>query len=135
MRARGYNKQIELWQTTKVSDGFGGNGVTNELITRTWCNIKTPLNGSYRTTEEGVTDTFNSLIITLRKRNDVVYNSLNLFFKYRGDKYIINSEPINVGFEDREIQIMIIKENVYEANAISPIGGSVFPYTFNFQLI
>lgn len=113
MRARQYNKQIEVWQTTHVSDGFGGNGVTSALLTKSWCKITTPNNnhGIYRTTNVGVTDTSNTLVVTLRKRNDITYNSLNQYFLYRGVKYVISSEPINVGFEDRDIQIVITKEN------------------------
>lgn len=128
MRARGYNKKIEVWQTTIDADGYGGNGVTNTLISSSWCNIKTP-NKNYRSTDDGVTDTTNTLIVTLRKRNDLVYNSLNLYFVYRGVKYIISSEPVNVGFEDRDIQILITKESVLGVNDISPI--SVFDNTFD----
>ena len=133
MRARKYTKKIQVWQTTKVSDGFGGNGVTNELITSTWCEIIT-LDKLYRNTDFGVTDTANTIVIRLRKRNDLTYNSLNQFFKYRGEKYLLQGTPINVGFEDREIQITLTRESVKGANDITPIGGDVFPYTFPYQL-
>jgi hypothetical protein len=106
MRARGYSRQIEVWQTTSTSDGFGGDGVTTALLGKSWCNIKTPSKG-YRTTAEGITETNNILILTLRKRNDLVYNSENMFFVYNTVKYVISSEPVNVGFEDRDIEIII----------------------------
>ena len=32
MIARKYNKRIELWQTTTVPDGYGGNTVTTDLV-------------------------------------------------------------------------------------------------------
>ena len=133
MRARKYTKKIEVWQTTKVVDGFGGNGITTELITSTWCEIIT-LDKLYRDTDFGVTDTANTIVIRLRKRNDLTYNSLNQFFKYRGEKYLFQGTPINVGFEDREIQITLTRESVRGVNDISPIGGDVFPYTFPYQL-
>lgn len=133
MRARKYTKKIELWQTTKVVDGFGGNGITTELITSTWCEIIT-LDKLYRNTDFGVTDTANTIVIRLRKRNDLTYNSLNQFFKYRGEKYLLQGTPINVGFEDREIQITLTRESVRGVNDITPIGGDVFPYTFPYQL-
>ena len=109
MRARGYSKQIEVWQTTPVLDGVGGSGVTATLLGKSWCSIKTP-NKSYRTTAEGITETNNSLILKLRKRNDLTYNSENMYFVFRTVKYVISSEPINVGFEDRDIEIMITSE-------------------------
>ena len=106
MRARGYSKQIEVWQTTPSDDGFGGDGVTASLLGKSWCDIKTP-NKNYRTTAEGITDTNNIFILTLRKRNDLVYNSDNMYFVYKTVKYVISSEPVNVGFEDRDIEITI----------------------------
>ena len=106
MRARGYSKQIEVWQTTPSDDGFGGDGVTSSLLGKSWCSIKTP-NKNYRTTAEGITDTNNIFILTPRKRNDLVYNSDNMYFVYKSVKYVISSEPVNVGFEDRDIEITI----------------------------
>ena len=49
-------------------------------------------------------------MLTLRKRKDLVYNSENMYFVFRTVKYVISSEPINVGFEDRDIEIMITSE-------------------------
>ena len=109
MRARGYSKQIEVWQTTPSDDSFGGDGVTATLLGKSWCSIKTP-NKSYRTTAEGITETNNSFILKLRKRKDLVYNSENMYFVFRTVKYVISSEPINVGFEDRDIEIIITSE-------------------------
>ena len=106
MRARGYSKQIEVWQTVPSDDGYGGDGVTSTLLGKSWCSIKTP-NKNYRTTDEGITETANILILTLRKRNDLAYNSENMYFVFKGVKYVISSEPINVGFEDRDIEITI----------------------------
>lgn len=106
MRARKYTKKIELWQTSNVSDGYSGIVSTSALIDTVWCEIKTN-NSTYRDTELGKTETTNKLIVNLRKRSDFDYNSKTLFFKYRGKVYRIVSEPINVNFEDREIQIVL----------------------------
>jgi len=105
-RARKYNKKIELWQTSTVFDGYSGNATTSALIAHTWCEIKTN-NSTYRDTEFGKTETANRLVLTLRKKSNINYNSKTYFFKYRGETYNIVSEPINVNFEDREIQIII----------------------------
>ena len=105
-RARKYTKKIELWQTSTVFDGYSGNATTISLIGTVWCEIKTN-NSTYRDTEFGKTETANRLVLTLRKKSDINYNSKTYFFKYRGENYNIVSEPINVNFEDRDIQIII----------------------------
>ena len=105
-RARKYNKKIELWQTSTVFDGYSGNATTSALIATVWCEIKTN-NSTYRDTDFGKTETANRLVLTLRKKSNINYNSKTYFFKYRGETYNIVSEPINVNFEDREIQIII----------------------------
>lgn len=132
-RARKYNKRIEVWQTLPVQNEWGGSTVTPQLITTTWCELITT-NTAYRSTDMGIIDTTDTITIKLRKRNDLTYNSKNQYFKYRGFKYVIQTEPINVGFEDREIQITLKKEMSKGVNTISPIGGEGFPYTFDFQL-
>lgn len=111
MRARKYNKRIDVYQVTNVSDGFGGNGVgVPTLIARSWCKLIT-LNKLDRNTDVGIIDTIDTIVIQLRKRNDLDYNSKNMYFVYRSEKYIMQSEPINVGFEDREIQITLKRES------------------------
>lgn len=105
-RARKYNKKIELWQTTDVFDGYSGYATTSTLIDNVWCEISTN-NSTYRDTDFGKTETTNKIVVKLRKRNDIDYVSKNLFFKYRGNIYTIVSEPININFEDREIQIVL----------------------------
>ena len=110
MRARKYNKKIEVWQTTPVSDGFGGNGVTTSLLASSWCKIITD-NKSKVDNEVGESTTYETIIVQLRKRNDVTYLSDNQFFKYRGFVYTIKSAPVNVGFDDREIQIILQRDS------------------------
>lgn len=109
MRARKYNKRIEVWQTANVSDGFGGNTATPSLVNNSWCKLITNEKANYRDTDFGETETYDRLIIQLRKRKDLVYNSKINFFKYRGVEYSMISEPINIGFEDREIQITLTR--------------------------
>jgi len=109
MRARKYNKRIEVWQTANVSDGYGGNTVTTSLVNNSWCKLITNEKANYRDTDFGETETYDRLIIQLRKRKDLVYNSKTNFFKYRGVDYSMISDPINIGFEDREIQITLTR--------------------------
>ena len=53
MRARKYNKVVELWQTAPSFDGFGGNTVSSTLITKTWCKFIT-LDRISRSTDFGI---------------------------------------------------------------------------------
>lgn len=133
MRARKYNKRVEIWQTTPKSNGYTVNGGTDEtLITTSWCQLVT-LDRINRSTDLGLIDTTNTIIIKLRKRNDINYNSINQFFKYRGLKYIIQGEPINVGFEDREIQITLTQQSNKSVEVLEPITEG-FPLQLPFQL-
>ena len=110
MRARKYNKKIEIWQTTPVSDGFGGNTITSTLLSNAWCKIITNPKNTNRQTDFGETETFDRLAVQLRKNKNLVYNTQTMFFKYRGVDYNMVSEPVNIGFEDREIEIIIVRK-------------------------
>ena len=104
MRARGFNKRVEIWTTTAVPDTFGGNTVIEALTSSSWAKIETvkPNRGDLNT-DSGV-------IVTLRKRNDLTYSISTMFIKYRSEKYIINSFPTNIDFEDSTIKLMCTKE-------------------------
>ena len=89
---------------------------------------------SNRTTDLGITETNQGVLFTLRKRNDLAYNSINQYILYRGTKYIINSFPDNVNFNDSYIEISASRETQKIVNDISPIGGIAFDYFFDFIL-
>ena len=110
MNSRAYNKRIEIYESVATPNGFGGNSITPSLIGESWAKIST-FNVGRNTNElsNGLIDVNDSLIITVRKRNDITYNSQTQFIKYRGEKYIITTSPVNVGFEDREIQFIVKK--------------------------
>ena len=124
MRSRRFTKRIEFWQTSNVPDGFGGNTEAEELITSSWAFIKSAgINSKYtsRATDIGITNTTDSIIIRLRKRNDITYNSINQFIKYRGKKYIVQNEPVNIDFNDAIIEIIATREETKEVTEIAPI--------------
>jgi hypothetical protein len=110
MRARKYNKKIEIWQTTTVIDGYGGGGVQSTKLASVWCELIT-LDALIRTTDIGQTDTNNKLIIKVRKTPTIDYTSKNTFFVYRNVSYNIQGTPINIGFEDRELQLTLVGYN------------------------
>jgi head-tail adaptor len=130
MRSRKLSKRIEIWQTSNVSDGFGGNTVAETLIASSWAEIIT-LNNTNRSTDIGITSATNTIKVRLRKRNDITYNSINQYLKYRGFKYIIQNQPFNVGFRDDVVEILAVKEELKTANEIAPILVGVFDNTFD----
>lgn len=120
MRSRKLSKRVEIWQTSNVADGFGGNTIAETLITSSWAEITT-LNNTNRSTDIGITSATNTIKIKLRKRNDITYNSINQYIKYRGYKYIIQNQPFNVGFKDEVIEILAVKEELKTVTEIAPI--------------
>lgn len=113
MRARGLNKRIEFYETTNVPDTFGGNTVSSALIATSWAKIETfnPGGRNSQTTDFGITNTQNAVIITTRKREDIDYTSINQYIMYRGNKYIISTAPTNINFEDSFIKFIATRQN------------------------
>jgi head-tail adaptor len=130
MSCRRKSKRVEIWQTSNVPNGFGGNSVSETLITSSWAEVIT-LNNTNRSTDIGITSATNTIKIKLRKRNDITYNSINQFIKYRGYKYIIQNQPFNVGFRDEEIEIIAVKQEIKTVAEIAPILIDVFDLTFD----
>ena len=111
MRSRKFNKRIDIYETTAVPDGYGGNTVSVALVGTSWASIKT-LNPGQKTylTEFGILDANSAIMVTVRKRNDFTYNQQTHYFVYRGENYIINSFPTNIDFEDGFITMICTKE-------------------------
>jgi hypothetical protein len=91
MIARKYDRIIEVWQTANVDDGFGGIKTSEALLGKSWCHIRSGSGSSSRLTDLGVTDIANTIIVNLRHRNDLKYSAVDMFFVYKGEKYIINT--------------------------------------------
>jgi len=108
MKSREFNKRIDIYETTSIFDGISGYTSSTSLIGSSWAKISTfNVGKNTNSTEFGLLDVNDSLIITVRKRNDITYNSDSQHIIYRGVKYIITTSPINVGFEDSEIQFVV----------------------------
>jgi len=109
MRSRAFNKRIDIYESTDVADGFGGNTVTNVLVTSSWADIKHVNINSNLSTELGILAASNSISLTMRKRNDITIDLETMFIMYRGEKYAIKSFPANVNFEDNVIKMICSK--------------------------
>jgi len=130
MRCRKLTKRVEIWQTSNVPNGFGGNSVAETLITSSWAEVIT-LNNTNRSTDIGITSATNTIKVRLRKRKDITYNGINQFIKYRGYKYIIQNQPFNVGFRDEVIEIIAVKQEIKTVAETAPILIDVFDLTFD----
>jgi len=122
MRSRQLRKKIEVWQTASVSDGFGGNTVSEIFISSQWAYITTLRQGKNDLekliTTLGIVDPSRTILVTVRK-NVVDYDIETMFIKYRGNKYTITVAPVNVDFDDAMI-IFAATEETTKSNVTSP---------------
>ena len=110
--SRAFNKKIELWGVTSVPDGYGGFTTTSQLVTSSWANIKSIQPGKQNNASQfGLITPENSVLFTVKKRNDLVYNVETMFIKYRGVKYTISTEPTNINFTDSTITFIGVAES------------------------
>lgn len=96
MRGRKYINRIDVYQVSAVSDGFGGNILSEPvLIGSSWCNIKTLR--AERVTDLGLSENDLIIEVNLRYRDDLNYTTKNMFFRYRGVDYnLLRIEHINL---------------------------------------
>lgn len=124
MRSRKLSKRIEIWQTEDVADDYGGNTVKDYQITSSWAEVETLSDTSKYTRNNndfGVIDRHNSIIVKMRKRNDITYNSINQYIVYRGVKYMIQVQPTNVDFDENIIVLIATRESFEEVPELQPI--------------
>jgi len=114
MGARRFKKRIQVWQTLRVENGFGGNTLNTQLITSTWADIRSLSSNqrfSDKTSNFGISNTQLAIIVTVRQRNDLTYNSINQFVKYAGQEYTISSFPEDKNFDHNYITFIAVKED------------------------
>ncbi|MCP4355281.1 MAG: head-tail adaptor protein [Proteobacteria bacterium] len=136
MWSRRARKRIEIWQS--LSDGDGISGYTtsdelDELITSSWANISTLSNNRKylsSASDLGVDDISNSIVVKVRKRNDITYNARNQFIMYQGIKYIIQTAPIDINFNDSYVDFIATKEMIEDVGIITPFGS--YPLYVNY---
>ena len=124
LRARKYTKRVQIWQTSFVPDGFGGNVVSEELITTSWAEVKSAAANSkfsQRLVDLGITDPTLALVVKLRYRNDVDYNAINRFLLYRSERYVIQNSAVNIDFFNSEVSIIAVKQRTQTVPEVTPI--------------
>lgn len=105
-QARKYTKNIEIWKTTTVADGFGGNTVTDELDFSMWANVTAKRATSIN--ENGQNDNFVQTIFTVRNRVNLDISIKDNFIKYNSLIYnidtILNKDLDNIDVEIQATQ-------------------------------
>lgn len=137
MRARKYDRRVQIFQTQKVSDGFGGHKTSNTLIAESWAEVRTAASTSalsQRLTEFGVTDPTLGVIFKMRFRNDIPYTAVNQYIRYRGQDYIIQNAIINEGLDNIEVELITVRQSSKGSERLLPVGNTSFTYTFDFPL-
>ncbi len=132
MRARQLNRKVQIWQTRKVEDGFGGSKTYNELITSSWAAVRTHKDTS-RDTEVGVGDYSEKLDITMRYRNDIQYNSVTQFLTYRGVKYTFTMSPMNQDFNEAFIVLTASRQKTKSVEVLEPINPDANTIFINYK--
>lgn len=112
--ARGFTKRANFYQLGITSDGYGGNVASPDIFMfKTWIKLssyKVGHSSQSNETGNGLDITQNAVVVTLRNRPDFKYNSTTMFFTYRGDKYIISTNPLNSDFNDAYIQFVAVRQ-------------------------
>jgi head-tail adaptor len=109
MKARQFNKRIQLWTTLSVADGFGGFKSEKVPFKSQWANIKTI--GSAATVLQGLDFTKSTIQVTVRKNDIINYNSTTLFMVYREREYSITTYPTNKNYTDAYVVFTAVENN------------------------
>ena len=89
MRARKYTKQISVWRSSEVADGYGGSTVTSTLLYKAWANVSTKK--AYVKDEQGQNDNIVQTVFTIRNRYNAEVNQKTDYIIYNGLTYNIDS--------------------------------------------
>ena len=111
MRSRNFRKRIELWETSEVSDGFGGSTLVKAQLGIVWADLRT-LNPSSFNTDFGITNTSLAITVKVRFNPNITYNSTNQYIVYRGVTYSINSFPNDPNFDHGVITFIATRKEI-----------------------
>ena len=105
MISRQYTRKIAIYKTTDVSDGYGGNTVSDVLIGSYWAEVKQ--NSAFRDNSIGKSDIKNNYSFKIRANDNLTADIDNLSIVYRGNKYVVN----DIRFDDELFRFVNITAN------------------------
>ena len=105
MISRQYTRKIAIYKTTDVSDGYGGNTITDVLIGSYWAEVKQ--NSAFRDNSIGKSDIKNNYSFKIRANDNLTPDIDNLSIVYRGNKYVVN----DIRYDDELFRFVNITAN------------------------
>ncbi len=129
MRSRKYINRVDVYKNTYSDDGYGGQVLgTPVLLGSSWCNVKTLR--AERVTDLGLTENNVVIQLNLRYRDDLEYNTRNMFFRYKGlDFNAVRIEPVDI--ENYEIKIIAVSNGEKQETQNNQGFTYVFPITLS----
>lgn len=110
MISRQYTKKIQIYKTTSVPDGYGGNTVNDVLIGSFWAEVKQ--NSSYKDNAIGKSDIKNNYSFKIRANANLTPDIDNLSIIYKGSKYVVN----DIRYDDELFRFINIQANGIEGS-------------------
>ena len=91
MRSREYTKRVYIYSTTEAADGYGGYTTTSSYVGESWAKIQTAGESGYssKLTDMGITQGVESIVVTMRHRNDITPQTRNYFLIYNDYIYVV----------------------------------------------
>lgn len=105
MIARQYSRKIQIYKSTTVADGFGGNTVADVLIGSFWSEVKQ--NSAFKDNSIGKADIKNNYSFKIRANSTLTPDIDNLSIVYRGNKYVVN----DIRYDDELFRFVNIQAN------------------------
>lgn len=103
MLAREYNRKIQIWRKTFVTDQYGGNVSTDVFVKTIWAKITT--NAGTKFVDFGIQDFKNPVMFSVRGEKNGIDYTENYFIQYNDVKYFIKGVE-NRSIENMEIQLL-----------------------------
>lgn len=98
-----FKDRVEVWQKTAVSDGYGGNTVSEIKLGDSWADARSVPREKY--SDYGLNVGSQAIELLLRTRNDIDYFGQDIFFKYKGKSWF-PSLVEDYAFKDEVIRIV-----------------------------
>lgn len=103
MIARAYNRKIDIWLNTSITDEFGGVITTPTFIKSVWAKVKT--NAGNKFINFGIQEFVNPVVFSVRGSKNGFEYTENNFVKYQGKEFYIKGIQNNL-LENMEIDLL-----------------------------
>ena len=124
MIARNYTRLVDFYKTENVSDGFGGNTVSESLIGSYWSEVKNAR--SFNDTAQGTDVIKNTYVFQIRVNDFIEPHLNNLSIIYNGQKYIVN----NFEYVDALFRFIKITATISIGEEVQVVPFAVFQNSF-----